>query len=182
MAYTGKIIGLGKDYATNKYNLSLSVNEDARGLYEKYKDCDKLSIKIEKYRDKRSLAANNYFWQLTDKMAKILHTTKDELYLQQLKKYGVFEYILCTEKAYEGLVKKWRLIERMNEIDVNGKDAVQARCYFGSSTYNSKEMADLINGTVDDAKELGIETETPEEIAKMIRDLEKHEKRAATRK
>jgi len=160
MAFTGKIISLGKDYATNKYNLSLSINEDIRGAYEKLRDCD-LSIEIKKYRDKRSLAANNYFWQLLDKMAKALRTTKDELYLRQLRKYGVFEYIVCTEKAYEALVERWRLVERVNEIDVNGTDAVQTRCYFGSSTYNSKEMSDLINGTVDDAKELEIETEPP---------------------
>ena len=37
----------------------------------------------------------------------------------------------------------------------------------GSHTYNTKEMSRLIEGTVQEAKALGIETATPEEIRRM---------------
>ena len=36
-----------------------------------------------------------------------------------------------------------------------------------SHLYDSKEMSDLIDGTVEEAKSLGIETATPEEIERM---------------
>ena len=37
----------------------------------------------------------------------------------------------------------------------------------GSHTYDTKEMSELIKGTVAEAKELGIETATPQEIKEM---------------
>ena len=38
--------------------------------------------------------------------------------------------------------------------------------YFGSSTYDSKQMSDLIDRLISEAKELGIETDTPEQISR----------------
>ena len=38
----------------------------------------------------------------------------------------------------------------------------------GSHEYNTKEMSDLLNGLISECKEMGIETATPEEIARMI--------------
>lgn len=37
----------------------------------------------------------------------------------------------------------------------------------GSHTYDTKEMSELIKGTVQEAKALGIETATPQEIKEM---------------
>lgn len=53
-------------------------------------------------------------------------------------------------------------------------DAYFYKVYRGSHTYDKSEMAILINGTVADCKEQGIETMTPQELAKMISDWEKH--------
>jgi hypothetical protein len=38
----------------------------------------------------------------------------------------------------------------------------------GSHTFNTKEMSRLIDGTIEEAKELGIETATPEQIRRMM--------------
>jgi hypothetical protein len=43
-------------------------------------------------------------------------------------------------------------------------DATFYKIYRGSHTYDTKEMSLLIDGTVADAKELGIETLSPDEI------------------
>ena len=40
-------------------------------------------------------------------------------------------------------------------------------CYDDKSTYDTKEMSVLIDGTVADAKELGIDTITPAELQEM---------------
>ena len=47
-------------------------------------------------------------------------------------------------------------------------DHVCIRAYYGSSTYNTQQMTRLIEHLVGDAKDLGIQTETPEEINNML--------------
>ena len=42
------------------------------------------------------------------------------------------------------------------------------RVYLGSSNYNTQEMSLLIDGVVEECKELGIETLTPQELAAMM--------------
>ena len=49
----------------------------------------------------------------------------------------------------------------------NDKEVTYYRIYRGSHTYNSEEMSKLIAGTIEECKEQGIETATPEEIARM---------------
>ena len=58
--------------------------------------------------------------------------------------------------------------ETIHCIPVKYEDnATFYKVYRGSHTYDTKEMSILIDGTVADAKELGIETMTPAELAEM---------------
>ena len=63
--------------------------------------------------------------------------------------------------------KQWRESEEVGEIDVNGEKAVQMLCYYGSSTYDTREMSVLIDGVVSECKELDIETISPTELREM---------------
>ena len=56
----------------------------------------------------------------------------------------------------------------MGEVTVNGKTGIQLQCYFGSSTYTTAEMATLIDGVISECKDMGIETATPAELARMM--------------
>ena len=61
-----------------------------------------------------------------------------------------------------------------------GKDGKMYRTYTvlaGSSTYDTKEMSELINGLVSECKEQGIETLTPDELARMMKDYEENHKK-----
>ena len=49
----------------------------------------------------------------------------------------------------------------------NGIEITFYRVYRGSHTYNTEEMSILIDGTVQEAKDLGIETMTPDQIEEM---------------
>lgn len=49
-------------------------------------------------------------------------------------------------------------MRELGEVVINGQKAIQLQCYFGSHSYNSKEFSVLLNGVLDEAKELGIET------------------------
>lgn len=135
--------------------------------YEKLKGCQKLRIKAVQYREKRSLDANAYLWVLLQKLAEVMRSDKWSIYLQMLKRYGQFTYIVVKPNAVDGVKKQWRECEEIGEIDVNGTKAVQMLCYYGSSTYDTKEMSVLIDGVVSECQELGIKTISPEELRQM---------------
>lgn len=118
----------------------------------------KFSFEVKEDRAKRSLNANAYLWALLEQMANMLNTSKDEVYLQMLERYGVFTYLAVKSSVVERVEQEWRYVRNLGEATVNGKKAIQLQCYFGSSTYDTKEMSRLLEGVVSEAKELGIET------------------------
>jgi hypothetical protein len=126
-----------------------------------------LQVEIKQYRARRSLDANAYLWVLLQKMAEILDTSKDELYLEELSRYGVFTHIIVKPNMVEKVKQEWRTVRELGEVTVNGQTGVQLQCFFGSSSYDSKEFSVLLDGVVSDAKELEIETMTPAEIESM---------------
>lgn len=142
----------------------IADKEKALKEIEAIKDVQELIITVRPYKAKRSLGANAYFWVLCDKIAKRLASDKQTIYLLQLSKYGVFTDLQIATQALDMLKRQFRYVEMLQE----GEESCKVRCYFGSSTYNTGEMSDLINGTVQDAEALGIDTASPEEIEHMV--------------
>lgn len=149
-----------------KLRITFEISDKDKALQEidAIKDVDKLTIAAKKQRAKRSLDANAYFWLLCDRMAKRLNSDKWTIYLLQLSKYGVFADLAVDPEAVPLLKSKFRYVETLAASD----EVMRVRCYFGSSTYNTQEMSDLINGTVSDANGLGVDTMTPDEINHML--------------
>jgi low affinity Fe/Cu permease len=56
----------------------------------------------------------------------------------------------------------------------NGKEVYFYKVYRGTHTYDTKEMAKLIDGTIHECKNVGIETATPKQIEEMQRLWEQH--------
>ena len=48
---------------------------------------------IKVHKRKRSLNANNYFWELTTELAHVLRMDKEEMYFKLLQKYGQSEMV-----------------------------------------------------------------------------------------
>ena len=154
-----------------KLTLTLQSKPDENhlnNLLQHVNNGKKLDVQIKKYRKKRSLDANAYFWQLISKIAVELNNDKWDIYLAMLKRYGKYTYIAVKPNVVDAVKAQWRETEEVGEIEINGKKAIQLLCYFGSSTYNSKEMSTLIEGTVYEAKELGIETLPPIELESLL--------------
>jgi hypothetical protein len=74
-------------------------------------------------------------------------------------------HIVVKPHMVDKVKQEWRTVRELGEVTVNGKTGMQLQCFFGSSTYNTKEMSVLIDGVVSECKELGIETMTPDELA-----------------
>ena len=167
MRVSGRIVGANIDFRTGKPTLTLEVNErnDFEILLDEMRDKDKLSIEVKTYREKRSLNANAYAWLLIGKIADILRAGKDEIYLKCLKRYGQSELISVLSHVPIGNYVKY--YEEAGESKLNGKDFTHYRVYKGSSEFDSREMSIFIDGVVSEAKDLGIQTETPNQIAEM---------------
>ena len=172
---TGEIKDISIDYLTNKPQIILTLNERESLLsLEKLKG-DKLSVEIKKWRKKRSLDANSYCWVLCDRIAKELSkesiVTKEQVYKDAISQVGTFEPMIIEEKAYDNFKRIWEK-QGIGFIvqEVTRKDkCVKVHCYYGSSTYDTKEMSLLIQIIVDLAKNLDIETKPKEEIESLLR-------------
>lgn len=167
MKITGRIVGANIDFKTNKPMLMLEVNErnDFEMLVDDMRDKEKLSIEIKQYRQHRSLNANAYAWLLIGQIADILRAGKDEIYLKLLKRYGQSELISVLSHVPIG--NYIRYYEEAGESELNGKMFTHYRVYKGSSEFDSREMSIFIDGVASEAKELGIQTETPNQLAEM---------------
>ena len=164
---SGKVQGLTRDFASERVTLSLSVNEEliAKMLYDDLHEAEKLSIKIGSYREKRSLNANNYAWALLTEIANILRTSKEEVYREMLKRYGQSEIISVLAHIPIGEYVKY--CDEVGESTLNGKLFKHYKVYKGSSEFDSREMSIFLDGVVSEATEMGIPTETPDEIARL---------------
>lgn len=140
--------------------------KDALFEMEKYKDKE-VFLELKKESKKRSLNSNAYFWTLCEKIASVVGTSKDEVYLDMLDQYGVFTHIVAKPEAVDRIVREFRICRVLGEVIVDGKEGIEIQCYYGSSGYNQKEMCRLIEGVVAECRDLGIETMTPDEISLM---------------
>lgn len=126
---------------------------------------DKLSIEVKEYRQKRSLNANNYLWELCTQIANTLRTDKDSVYVSMLKRYGQSQMVSIIKEGAEQFKRAIKYYEEAGESTLNGKEFIHIKCYIGSSEYDTKEMSILVDGVVSECKELGIETMTPQELS-----------------
>lgn len=127
-------------------------------------DQDKLFV-VHEYHKKRSLTANAYAWKLITMIADVMRISKEECYFEMLKRYGQSEIISVLKQVnIKGYCKYY---ERVGQTTLNGKDFIHYKIYKGSSEFDSKEMAVLIDGIVSEAKELGIETLPPYELERI---------------
>lgn len=125
-------------------------------------------ITLKKYRQRRSLDANALLWACIGEIAEALKADKWDVYLQMLKRYGQYTYICVKPNVVDEVKAQWRESEIVGEIDIHGQKAVQMLCYFGSSTYNSKEFSVLIDGVLSEMEDMGLDKPLSSDIRRAI--------------
>lgn len=160
----GTIKNISFDYQSGGvlYQLALENKQAAIACVEELKTDTRLTIKIDRYREKRSLNANSYCWAILTKIGNKLRLSKEEVYFQMLKRYGQSEMI--SVQAHITISEYIKYSEEVGEGTVNGKLFKHYLVFKGSSEFNKEEMAIFIDGVVSEAKDLGIQTETPERL------------------
>ena len=170
----GSIKDLTMDFRTGDAILTLNITnkQSAMKCYDELHECERLSVKVGKYREKRSLDSNAYFWALADKLAEKLNTTKEEIYMDAIKEIGGVSEIVCVKnEAVERLCYGWcrkGLGWVTDTFQSKLEGCTNVILYYGSSTYNKAQMHRLISNIVQDCEAVGIPTKTPDEIANML--------------
>ena len=131
---------------------------------------ERLEVKIDKYRNKRSNNANSYCWAIIGKIAEKMFPpmNKNEVYSEMLKRYGQGTTISVQTDKLEDVCRELDYWERIGTGTVNGKEFTHLRMWVGSSKYNTKEMSLFVSGIVEEAKEMNIETMTPDELSRLV--------------
>lgn len=141
----------------------------------------KYNIELKLHRERRSLTANSYCWVLCQKIAEELskngvYTSREDVYRQAIKGCQAFTPLPIKVDAVERFMEIWQsngigwIVEDVGNSKINGYKVVHA--YYGSSTYDTKEMARLIDCLVSEATALGIETKTEEEVNSLLEEWE----------
>ena len=144
----------------------------AMTIVRKHKD--KLyDLEVKEHRKKRSLDANAYCWTLINKIADALRITPIEIYRQAIQNIGGnYEIIPIKEEAADHFKQIWQAQGLGWPCVDMGKSKIQGyrnlRAYYGSSTYDTRQMSQLIDNLVQDCRALDIEVKSEEEIASLM--------------
>ena len=167
---TGKLSGLTLN-RDGTQNITVTVNEDFSVEYDELKDKD-ISIEIKKYSKHRSLDANSYAWVLIDKIAEKTKIKKSEVYRNAIREIGGVSTIICVKDvAADALCRGWSehgtgWMTEKTTSKIPG--CTNVTLWYGSSVYNAKQMADLIDSLIQDAEALGISTITEKERERLL--------------
>lgn len=149
-------------------------------MAQTYKDGVRVSIKVSKHNEKRSLDANAYYWLLIGKLSKALNISNNYCHNVMLRRYGVVDeidgkpvYLVIpdTDEAEKEADEAEKFHIKPTSNVREGNDGIMYRTYMllkGSHEYDTTEMSRLVSGLVDECRQCGIETMTPDELARMF--------------
>lgn len=168
MKLQGKLADVNIDYKTNKKKLTFLIDTSITSL-EEIENVGFLDIEVKKHRNKRSLDANAYCWVLLRKLAEKMNLKVKEVYKMAIREVGAYAVVCVKDTGVDLFIEKWQsngIGWVCDTFDSKIDGCTNIKAYYGSSTYDSKEMARLIDSIVEDCKLQGIETDTPEQIAR----------------
>lgn len=176
MESKGKLINVTRDILSGKLNVTFQLSTEPIDELNELAKMDAVDITAKKHKKKRSLDANAYFHVLVGKIADKLRISKTHCKNILIGRYGQQDFL---ENGQPIVIKSNVSVEKMLEQEFlhtvpcgtkseNGIEVVFYKVFRGSHTYDTKEMSILIDGTVQEAKDMGIETIPPEELERMV--------------
>ena len=164
-------------------NVTVTICSDFREEYDRLAGAE-VEVSIKKASNHRSLDANAYAWVLIDKLAAVLHTDKVDVYRQAILDIGGVSTTVCVQdKALEALRAGWESkgIGWQTETMPSKLDGcTNVILYYGSSSYDTRQMSSLIDHLIQDAEAQGIETITPQRRSELLNQWEASCRRRST--
>lgn len=176
---TGTITDINIDFKTHKAKISLLLDTKQLDIVEELKNENKLNVELKKYRKHRSLDANAYFWKLLQELCELAEIDSVEEYKRRIKELGIFRRFKIEKDNIKTFEKMWTsqgtawFCEVADTTYIENIEFKIINAYYGSSSYNSKQMSRLIDGVVQDCEIYGIETKPKEEIESLLKEWDK---------
>lgn len=182
----GKFRQMAVDYKTREALVTFAIRTDLGALEEYLKRFGdkKILIRTSAYSEKKTLTANGYYWHLVEEIVKVRRAeepnlTKEEVHRDMMRDYGTWDKWSDGTIRYELIPKDKQLPkdkyywDARTEVTVKGENSGEVKCRVyivikGSHNYNRAEMSQLIDGAIQEAKDLGIPTITDKEMEKLL--------------
>lgn len=148
-------------------------------MLAKVADTDDRVFDLVIHREKRSLNQNSYYHVLLGKVADKLRISKTRLHNDMLRHYGqsmmidgkpVCVMIPDTDESENIAWESDTVHLKPTSAVITGENGIvyrQWKMLRGSSSLDSREMSILLDGLIQEAKQLDIETMTPAQLAEM---------------
>lgn len=168
-----KILDMGKGFDNSlrvTFSLPLAFADDIRALMD-----GEVSIEVKKWRNPRSKDANALMWCVCQELADALKIPKEEVYRKAIKDIGEYVPLPIKAEAVEAFSRNWAskgigwFAETVDDSKIPGYKLVFA--YYGSSTYDTKQMSVLLNYLVDEAEQIGIVLKAGAELEERAKEL-----------
>ena len=159
--------------ADGAYLMLRTAGRDATKFCDEMKEGKVYEAELKEHRKRRSLDANSYFWVLCGKLASKLNLPKEEVYRHFIRDIGDnYEILPIRNDAVDKWIENWQnngigwICEIIGESKLDGYTNVIT--YYGSSTYDTKQMSNLISLIVDECKQQNIDVMTPAELSLLL--------------
>ena len=181
METTGTLEEISIDYKTHKPKISFLIN-DSRQL-PSIEELKGLKLKITAKQDikKRSINANNYFWKILQELCELAEIDTIEEYKRRVKELGIFRRFKIEKENVNTFERMWTrqgiawFCEIADTEYIGNTEFKIINAYYGSSSFNSKQMSRLIDGLIQDCKPYNIETKTSTEIKSLLESWDKYD-------
>lgn len=151
------------------YSMTAVVGGDIKTLSQAKIKPEEYELTIKKKTHKRSLDANSLYWSALSKLAKAVKTSMPQMHNTMLCRYGqpmfvderlVYVFLPDTEEAEQKVENDETVHLKATSQTRNGKDGKIYRAYIllrGSSSYNTKEFSDLLDGLISECNSAGVD-------------------------
>lgn len=129
---------------------------------------------LSKAKKRRSLDANSLCWSIIGQIASVMQIDRLTVYQDAIKSVGAFDTVIISEDALSDFCRVWssRGLGWVCDIVDQTRGHYYVNCYYGSSSYDSKQMSQLIDYLKQDAESIGINVDS-DQMRTLLEDWEK---------
>ena len=125
-------------------------------VVSKIKDGKPYNMELKPIRQGKSLDQVGAIWGKISEIADALYANKEEIYEECLRRYGQGMPFRTTKEAYGELAGYFRLIDIKEERD---DGTMFIMCYKGLSSMDTAEASRLLEGVLDECRNMGLSGE-----------------------
>ena len=151
---------------------SFITSENPEQMFDDLKDSP-VRVEIKKAAKSRSLSANAYAWVLIDRISEKTGINQTDVYRNAIREIGGVSTLLgMKDDAVPVFSENWQRGHLGRQVEIIPGSSKpgwsNVRVFYGSSEFDSVQMARLIDSLIQDAEALGIPTISDDEATKMI--------------